>query len=116
MLAAAPAVGALDLIIAPLVGKAPFAFFGGDLINGSVTLFILMMYTLLVGGMSQMREFVKESEIYKRERLVNLKIVPYVTSKVWVALLLAFYQVLPGGFASIFIRDCAWRENGYGYD
>jgi hypothetical protein len=94
MLAAPPAVGALDLIIAPLVGKAPFAFGGGDLINGSVTLFILMMYTLLVGGMSQMREFVKESDIYKRERLVNLKIVPYVTSKVWVALLLAFYQAL----------------------
>jgi hypothetical protein len=39
-----------------------------------------------------MREFVKESDIYKRERLVNLKIFPYVTSKVWVALLLAFYQ------------------------
>ena len=39
-----------------------------------------------------MREFVKEEDIYKRERLVNLKIVPYVASKVWVALLLAFYH------------------------
>ncbi|MFH2102894.1 MAG: FHA domain-containing protein [Chloroflexota bacterium] len=94
MLIAAPAVAALDLIIAPLVGKSPFAFSGGDAINGSVTLFILTMYTLLVGGMSQMREFVKESDIYKRERLVNLKIVPYVTSKVWVALMLAFYHAL----------------------
>jgi hypothetical protein len=115
MLAAAPAVAALDLIIAPLVGRSPFAFHGGDAINGSVTLFILTMYTLLVGGMSQMREFVKETDIYKRERLVNLKIVPYVTSKVWVALLLAFYHALaytifhsiafemPGG-ASVFIQ------------
>jgi ABC-type multidrug transport system ATPase subunit/pSer/pThr/pTyr-binding forkhead associated (FHA) protein len=115
MLAAAPAVAALDLIIAPLVGKTPFAFTGGDVINGSVTLFILTMYTLLVGGMSQMREFVKESDIYKRERLVNLKIVPYVTSKVWVAMLLAFYHALaytlfhylafkmPGG-VSVFVQ------------
>jgi hypothetical protein len=39
-----------------------------------------------------MREIVKEQEIYKRERLVNLKILPYVLSKVWVAALLAFYQ------------------------
>jgi hypothetical protein len=39
-----------------------------------------------------MREFVKEEDIYKRERWVNLKIVPYVASKVWVALLLAFYH------------------------
>jgi len=110
MLIAAPAVAALDLVVAPLVGKTPFAFIGGDAINGSVTLFILTMYTLLVGGMSQMREFVKETDIYKRERLVNLRIIPYVTSKVWVALLLSFYHALaytilhavafdmPGGF------------------
>jgi hypothetical protein len=44
--------------------------------------------------MSQMRELVKEADIYKRERLVNLKIFPYVSSKVWVALLLAFYHGL----------------------
>ncbi len=54
----------------------------------------MSLYALLVGGMSQMREFVKEADIYKRERLVNLRIVPYVSSKVWVALLLAFYQGL----------------------
>jgi hypothetical protein len=46
----------------------------------------------MVGGISQMREIVKEGEIYKRERLVNLKILPYVMSKIWVAALLAFYQ------------------------
>jgi hypothetical protein len=50
------------------------------------------VYCLLVAGLSQMREFVKEADIFKRERLVNLKIIPYVTSKVWIALLLAFYQ------------------------
>jgi hypothetical protein len=39
-----------------------------------------------------MREFVKESEIYRRERLVNLKVLPYVLSKIWVAVLMALYQ------------------------
>ncbi|MBI9051832.1 MAG: FHA domain-containing protein [Anaerolineaceae bacterium] len=94
MLLSAPAVALLDFFIAPLVGRNTFDYVGGDAINGSVTLFILMMYTLLVGGMSQMREFVKESDIYKRERLVNLKVIPYVTSKVWVALILAFFHAL----------------------
>ena len=44
--------------------------------------------------MSQMREFVKESDIYRRERLVNLRILPYVTSKLWLAMVMAFWQAL----------------------
>jgi ABC-type multidrug transport system ATPase subunit/pSer/pThr/pTyr-binding forkhead associated (FHA) protein len=92
MLVAPPLVGMLDFIIAPLMGRAPFDYQSGDAYNGAITLFLLTVYCLLVGGLSQMREFVKESEIYKRERLVNLKIFPYVSSKVWVAMLLAFYQ------------------------
>jgi hypothetical protein len=59
-----------------------------------ITLFLLTVYGVMVGGISQMREIVKEGEIYKRERLVNLKILPYVLSKVWVAALLALYQAL----------------------
>ncbi len=92
MLLAPLLIGALDFIIAPLMGRAPFDYFSGDAANGSTTLFLLTVYCLLVGGFSQMREFVKEADIYKRERLVNLKIFPYVASKVWVALLLSFYQ------------------------
>jgi uncharacterized oligopeptide transporter (OPT) family protein len=77
------------------------------------TIFILTVYGVLVGALSQMREFVKEREIYKRERLVNLKILPYVLSKVWVAVILAFYQAgaylivrylafdVPGGAAEL---------------
>ena len=111
MVLIAPLVGMLDLVIAPLMGRAPYDFFTGDAPNASITLFLLTIYCLLVGGLSQMREFVKETEIYKRERLVNLKIFPYVTSKVWIALLLAFYHAaaytiihfiafdMPGGFA-----------------
>ncbi|MGD0610382.1 MAG: FHA domain-containing protein [Anaerolineales bacterium] len=94
MLVAPPAVGALDLVLAPVMGRAPFSFTGGDAANGSITLFLLSLYALLLGGMSQMREFVKEADIYRRERLVNLKILPYVTSKVWVAMLLALWHAL----------------------
>jgi hypothetical protein len=41
-----------------------------------ITLFLLTIYGVMVGGISQMREIVKEQEIYKRERLVNLQILP----------------------------------------
>ena len=59
-----------------------------------ITLFLLTIYGIMVGGISQMREIVKEQDIYKRERLVNLKILPYVLSKIWVAALLALYQAV----------------------
>jgi ABC-type multidrug transport system ATPase subunit/pSer/pThr/pTyr-binding forkhead associated (FHA) protein len=94
MLAAPLFIAALDFVIAPLMGRSPYDFFAGDASNGAITLFLLTVYALLVGGFSQMREFVKEADIYKRERLVNLKIFPYVASKVWVALILAFYQAV----------------------
>jgi ABC transport system ATP-binding/permease protein len=111
MLAAAPGVAAIDFVLAPVMGKAPFSFATGDAANGGITLFLMTIYALLVGGMSQMREFVKEADIYRRERLVNLRIFPYVSSKVWVAMVLALYHGLayavihflafdmPGGFA-----------------
>jgi ABC-type multidrug transport system ATPase subunit len=92
MLLAPLLIGALDFLIAPLMGRSLFDYTDGDAANGATTLFLLTVYCLLVGGFSQMREFVKEADIYKRERLVNLKIFPYVSSKVWVALLLSFYQ------------------------
>jgi ABC transport system ATP-binding/permease protein len=92
MLAAPPLVALLDFVIAPLMGNAPFDYVSGNASNGAITLFLMTIYCLLVAGLSQMREFVKEEDIYKRERLVNLKIIPYVASKIWVALLLAFYH------------------------
>ena len=39
-----------------------------------------------------MREIVKEAPIYKRERAVTLKVLPYLLSKVWVGFLFAFYH------------------------
>jgi ABC-type multidrug transport system ATPase subunit len=94
MLAVPVGVGALSLVLALVMGKDSFSYVGGKAHNGTTTLFLLSLFALLVGGMSQMREFVKEADIYRRERLVNLRILPYVTSKVWMAMLLAFWHAL----------------------
>jgi ABC-type multidrug transport system fused ATPase/permease subunit len=84
-------VASLDFFLAPAMGKFMYDYKIGDASNASVSIFLLAIDCLLVGGFSQMREFVKEADVYKRERLVNLKLFPYVASKVWVALLLSFY-------------------------
>lgn len=94
MLATAPVVSLLDVVISILLGRDPFNFESGSFPNVMITLFLLTLYGVMVGGLAQMREIVKEQDIYKRERLVNLKILPYVLSKVWVAALLALYQAL----------------------
>jgi ABC-type multidrug transport system ATPase subunit len=92
MLATAPIVSLLDVILSVMLGRDPLDFNTGLFTNVMITLFLLTVYGVMVGGISQMREIVKEQDVYKRERLVNLKILPYVLSKVWVAALLALYQ------------------------
>jgi ABC-type multidrug transport system ATPase subunit/pSer/pThr/pTyr-binding forkhead associated (FHA) protein len=94
MLAVPVGVGALSIVLSFVMGRNSYSYVGGNSANAAITLFLLSLFALLVGGMSQMREFVKESDIYRRERLVNLRILPYVSSKVWVALLLAFWHGL----------------------
>ncbi len=62
--------------------------------NALITLFQPAIFAVMVGALAMMREFVKEAEIFRRERLVNLKVLPYVISKIWVAALLALYQAM----------------------
>ncbi len=92
MLAASPLMGMMSVLMAKVLGNKPFDFVNGSANDIIISLFLLTIYGVMIGGLSQMREFVKEGEIYKRERLVNLKIFPYVLSKVWVAAALALYQ------------------------
>ncbi len=92
MLASAPIVGMLDVVLALILGRNLYSFADGDVANAITSLFQPIIFAIMVGGLAQMREFVKEADIYKRERLVNLKVLPYVLSKVWVAALLALYQ------------------------
>jgi hypothetical protein len=118
MLLAPPLVSMLDVLIAFMMGRRMFDFYDGDIANLTISFFLLIIFAMFVGGLSQMREIVKEIDIYKRERLVNLKIVPYVMSKVWLAGLMAVYQAaaytvlhylaydMPGGaleFGMIFV-------------
>jgi ABC-type multidrug transport system ATPase subunit/pSer/pThr/pTyr-binding forkhead associated (FHA) protein len=92
MLAAAPLIGMLDFVLAVGMKNNPFDYEKGDFFPVALSLFVLTLYGILVGGLSQMREIVKEDAVYKRERLVNLQIMPYVLSKMWVAGLLALYH------------------------
>ncbi len=94
MLATAPLVSLLDVVLSLVMGRNPFDFNEGDAAQTIITLFLFTIYGVMVGGISQMREIVKEQEIYKRERLVNLQILPYVLSKVWIAAILALYQAI----------------------
>ncbi|HVM71816.1 MAG TPA: ATP-binding cassette domain-containing protein, partial [Anaerolineales bacterium] len=87
-------VGALSIVLSIVMGRTPFAYKGGSPGNGGMILFLLTLFALLVGGMAQMREFVKESDIYRRERLVNLRILPYVASKIWIAAVVALWHAL----------------------
>jgi ABC-type multidrug transport system ATPase subunit/pSer/pThr/pTyr-binding forkhead associated (FHA) protein len=72
--------------------KGLFATDGGDARFALMNLFMAAMVCCLVGALSSMREIVKETDIYRRERMVVLKIMPYVLSKVLLCLLLALYS------------------------
>jgi ABC transport system ATP-binding/permease protein len=94
MLAAAPLVAMLDLLLAAVMGRNIFDYHEGSMANVMITLFQPAILPIVVGALAMMREFVKEKDVYKRERLVNLKVLPYVSSKLWVAALLALYQAM----------------------
>lgn len=55
-------------------------------------LFIMAFATVLFGCINGAREIVKEAAIYKRERTVNLGIMPYMFSKIAVLGLLCLFQ------------------------
>jgi len=94
MLLAAPAMACLDHLIAPMMGRDVYDPVNGVPVGAVMSLFLLTLYALMVASLSQMREIVKEQDVYRRERLVFLRIGPYILSKIWVALLLAAYQGL----------------------
>jgi ABC-type multidrug transport system ATPase subunit/pSer/pThr/pTyr-binding forkhead associated (FHA) protein len=55
-------------------------------------LFIISFIAVLFGCINGTREIVKESSIYRRERTVNLGIIPYVFSKIVVLGMFSLYQ------------------------
>lgn len=61
-------------------------------LNAERALFIIAVIAVLFGGINGTREIVKETSIYRRERTVNLGIIPYVLSKIAVLSLFALFQ------------------------
>ncbi|MCJ7516110.1 MAG: FHA domain-containing protein [Dehalococcoidia bacterium] len=104
----------LMLLMAPLIGALDFVFWkpgvfasnGGAPTKAVINLFLAAVICFLVGALASMREIVKETDIYRRERMVTLKIMPYVVSKVWMALLVALYSA--GVFALFMKLAGAW--------
>lgn len=88
------------LAVAPILGLLDFVMWRRDMFNSATgdptqcftLLFIAVLIAVIVGSLSTMREIVKESEIYRRERMIGLQIVPYVLSKVGLSAILAVYQ------------------------
>lgn len=93
---------ALLMLIAPILGALDFVVWDRQLfdpVKGSATqavtmLFMVTLITILVGTVTSVREIVKEDAIYRRERMVGLKVLPYIGSKVAVGLLFAIYSAL----------------------
>ena len=99
----------LMLLMAPLIGALDFVFWkpnlfaasGGDATKAVINLFLAAVICFLVGALASMREIVKETDIYRRERMVTLKVLPYIVSKVWMALLVALYSA---GVFALFMK------------
>jgi ABC transport system ATP-binding/permease protein len=98
ILALVTAPAGIGMINLALRDKDPFVLGSkADVALPGLALQVLLVFTcaaLWVGLSSSLQEVVKESAIYLRERLVNLRIVSYIASKVGVLLGLAVVQTI----------------------
>jgi ABC-type multidrug transport system ATPase subunit len=91
LLLQAPIIGLLLMLVSKsdaIVGDTAFAS------EGKKVLFMLATVAVWFGIINAAREITKESAIYRRERLANLRIGPYVLSKIVVLTLLVLIQSL----------------------
>jgi len=91
LLLQAPIIGLLLMLVSKsdaIVGDNAFAS------EGKKVLFLLATVAVWFGIINAAREITKESAIYRRERLANLRIGPYVLSKILVLTLLVLIQSL----------------------
>jgi len=90
------------LLQAPLIGLTTLASMNKPSFNpidglpstAMTTLFLMVIVVMLFGTVNTAREITKEAPIYRRERMVNLRIVPYIGSKIFVVTLFVVYQVV----------------------
>jgi ABC-type multidrug transport system ATPase subunit/pSer/pThr/pTyr-binding forkhead associated (FHA) protein len=88
------------LLQAPLIGVMSVINLGkpmfnetGDFKNAMQAMFLAIIIVLLFGTVNAAREITKEIPVYKRERMVNLRVAPYIFSKVFVSGIFCLYQV-----------------------
>ncbi len=105
----APIIASIDLIAWP---NTVLNYKTGDATKAMTMLFLTALFPFLVGALSYVREIVKESAIYTRERTVSLGIGPYIGSKVIIALLFAFYHAA----AILIVKRLAIEMPGVGFD
>jgi hypothetical protein len=101
LLAQAPIVA---LILAVITDNTP---------NDGRTIFIAAVIAIWLGANNAIREIVSESEVYARERLVNLKIPSYVLSKFAILSLIgllqcALFVLILTAFDRFSITDFSW--------
>jgi len=92
----------LLLAISPVLGVLDFITWKRNLfdpVHGSATKVVTMLFMacligVLVGTITSVREIVKEDAIYRRERMVSVRVFPYVASKVAVGSLFALYSAV----------------------
>jgi ABC-type multidrug transport system ATPase subunit/pSer/pThr/pTyr-binding forkhead associated (FHA) protein len=88
MLASAPIIG---LIIALVANAAVFAD-GTPPSDAQRVVFLLAIASVFLGANSAAQELTREAPIYLRERLVSLRVMPYIMSKFVVLMLLSLVQ------------------------
>ena len=90
---------AILLIQAPIIAiLLAFLFSGKGLEfhneHPSILFFILVISAMWFGIINSVKEIVSEKAIYERERLIGLKLIPYILSKFIVLAVLSLIQVL----------------------
>ncbi len=89
LFALAPVLGLLDFII---WDRDVLDLQVGNATRASLMLFMSCIVGILVGTITSVREIVKEDAVYRRERMVGLKVMPYIASKVLIGFVFALYS------------------------
>ncbi len=90
---------AILLIQAPVIAVLLVFLFSGSGLDfhkehPNILLFILVISSMWFGIINSVKEIVSEKAIYERERLIGLKLIPYILSKFLVLSILSLIQVI----------------------
>jgi ABC-type multidrug transport system ATPase subunit len=78
---------------APIIALLTYLVVGADAPRDFIY-FVLALVSLWFGTSVSAREIIRERAVYKRERMVNLRLLPYVGSKIFILFLIVGLQCL----------------------